>query len=160
MNKSFNVDVLSNINIDTNRLLLETDQNIKNKNSYNLDNADGKLIIKISRKLETKEDNLKDNLEDNLENKEVGFIMLTHIEKRIEIKIFIDKEHRNQGYATEALNAITTHLKNINPKYKNKFFAKASIEEIEFARVLVKCGFSYQEKTNEFIYKDRKKSLE
>ena len=156
MNKSFNVDVLSNINIDTNRLLLETDQNIKNKNAYNLDNADGKLIIKISRKLETKED----NLEDNLENKEVGFIMLTHIEKRIEIKIFIDKEHRNQGYATEALNAITTHLKNINPKYKNKFFAKASIEEIEFARVLVKCGFSYQEKTNEFIYKDRKKSLE
>lgn len=145
MNKSFNVDVLSNINIDTNRLLLETDQNIKNKNAYNLDNADDKLIIKISKKLE---------------NKDIGFMMLIHIEKRIEIKIFIDKEHRNQGYATEALNAITTHLKNINPKYKNKFFAKASIEEIEFARVLVKCGFSYQEKTNEFIYKDRKKSLE
>ena len=156
MNKSFNVDVLSNINIDTNRLLLETDQNIKNKNAYNLDNADDKLIIKISKKLDNKEDNLVDNFE----NKEVGFMMLIHIEKRIEIKIFIDKEHRNQGYATEALNAITTHLKNINPKYKNKFFAKASIEEIEFARVLVKCGFSYQEKTNEFIYKDRKKSLE
>lgn len=152
MNKSFNVDVLSNINIDTNRLLLETDQNIKNKNAYNLDNADDNLIIKISKKL--------DNKEDNLATKEVGFIMLTHIEKRIEIKIFIDEEYRNQGFATEALNAITTHLKNINPKYKNKFFAKASIEEIEFARVLVKCGFSYQEKTNEFIYKDRKKSLE
>lgn len=140
MNK--NINILTNLRIETENLVLESE-----KNNEETEGIGDKITINILKK---EQNNLRKH------KKIIGNITLIYIDKRAEVKIFINEECQNLGYATEALNKIIEHLKNISPKYKIKLFGKASLEQIAFARVLVKCGFSYQEKTNEFIYKDRK----
>ena len=84
----------------------------------------------------------------------IGNIYLEENKNKFEVKIFIEKKFRDNGYGTEALNKIMNYM-NENKKVF-KVYAIATIENISFARILVKNGFFYDEESEIFEYRNRK----